>query len=361
MTHAGEADRARRHRRPSRSRLTVFFRLLLAIPHFIWFALWSVAVIVAAIIGWIAALATGRLPEGLHRFFCSYLRYATHLYAYVSLTADPYPPFNGEHGVYPLDLGFPEPEPHSRLRKLLRPSSRSRRSPREHAHGCMLRGSQTEALRRDRGAGPARRAARRRGVPRLVRHHSSRAACRAGCATPARTRSATGAGLAYLLLVTERYPDADPSAMLAGLSRLPEHPVRVVATRSIFAARAMTVLLPAAARDPAPRLARRCGRSPPSVAAILHWFVTLFSGRPAAPLPPFLSRYVRYGFHVSAFAFIAANPFPGSRASPAPTRSTSSCRSPAPEPLEDRLPRVLYLPAAIVSSALGAALSSRRC
>ena len=42
-----------------RSRLTVFFRLFLAIPHFIWFGLWSFAVIVVAIVGWVAALITG--------------------------------------------------------------------------------------------------------------------------------------------------------------------------------------------------------------------------------------------------------------------------------------------------------------
>ena len=32
-----------------RSRLTVFFRLLLAIPHAIWFLLWSIVALLAAI------------------------------------------------------------------------------------------------------------------------------------------------------------------------------------------------------------------------------------------------------------------------------------------------------------------------
>ena len=35
-----------------RSRLTVFFRLLLAIPHFIWWTLWTIAALLAAVANW---------------------------------------------------------------------------------------------------------------------------------------------------------------------------------------------------------------------------------------------------------------------------------------------------------------------
>ena len=56
-----------------RSRLTVFFRLILAIPHFIWFFLWSIAVFLASILSWFIVLITARLPlelaplrRGLH-------------------------------------------------------------------------------------------------------------------------------------------------------------------------------------------------------------------------------------------------------------------------------------------------------
>ena len=48
-----------------RSRLTVFFRLLLAIPHYIWIFLWSIAAAVVAIINWFATLITGQSPQGL--------------------------------------------------------------------------------------------------------------------------------------------------------------------------------------------------------------------------------------------------------------------------------------------------------
>ncbi len=34
----------------SRSRLTVFFRLLLALPHLVWLLLWSVAALFAAVL-----------------------------------------------------------------------------------------------------------------------------------------------------------------------------------------------------------------------------------------------------------------------------------------------------------------------
>jgi len=43
-----------------RSRLTVFFRLLLAIPHLIWLSLWGIAAYLAAIVNWFATLITGR-------------------------------------------------------------------------------------------------------------------------------------------------------------------------------------------------------------------------------------------------------------------------------------------------------------
>ena len=90
-----------------RSRLTVFFRLLLAIPHLIWLAAlddrgrrrrrssagWS---------RWCAA----RLPDGLHDFLAAYVRYATHVGAYLALAANPYPGFTGAPG-YPVDVEIP--------------------------------------------------------------------------------------------------------------------------------------------------------------------------------------------------------------------------------------------------------------
>ena len=98
----------------TRSRLTVFFRLLLVIPHGIWLSLWGIGVILAVIVGWFAALFTGRLPDGIHSFVAAYDRYYTHVYAYLSIAADPFPGFTGAPG-YPIDVEIDPPAPQSRL------------------------------------------------------------------------------------------------------------------------------------------------------------------------------------------------------------------------------------------------------
>jgi hypothetical protein len=97
-----------------RTRLTVFFRLILAIPHFVWVALWGVIALLAAIVNWFATLFTGRSPDGLHTFLATFLRYGTHVRAYVLLIADPFPGFTGKPG-YPIDLEVDPPQPQSRL------------------------------------------------------------------------------------------------------------------------------------------------------------------------------------------------------------------------------------------------------
>ena len=78
-----------------RTRLTVFFRLILAIPHLIWLALWGIVVFFAVIVSWFATLFAGRTPDGLHDFIAQYLRYQTHIYGYLLFLADPYPGFMG--------------------------------------------------------------------------------------------------------------------------------------------------------------------------------------------------------------------------------------------------------------------------
>jgi hypothetical protein len=46
-----------------RSRVTTFFRLILAIPHFILVALWGIPVYVVTVIAWIAIIITGSYPR----------------------------------------------------------------------------------------------------------------------------------------------------------------------------------------------------------------------------------------------------------------------------------------------------------
>src|SRR5260221_9659138 len=93
-----------------RNRLTVFFRLILAIPHFVWALLWSIAVFFAAIANWIVTLLVGRPAGSLHGFLSRYVRYLVHLYAYLWLVANPYPAFVGEKGDDPVAVRVPPPQ-----------------------------------------------------------------------------------------------------------------------------------------------------------------------------------------------------------------------------------------------------------
>jgi hypothetical protein len=96
-----------------RTRLTVFFRAILAIPLFLWLGLWGIVTLLAALANWVATLISGQSPEGLHNFIGTYVRYSVHVSAYANLIADPYPWFNGRPG-YPIDLEFDPPAPQNR-------------------------------------------------------------------------------------------------------------------------------------------------------------------------------------------------------------------------------------------------------
>jgi hypothetical protein len=104
----------------ARPRLTVLFRLLLAIPHFVWIALWSIGVFFAVLAAWVVALLSGRVPSALHRFLAAYIRYATHLLAFVYLVGRRFPGFTGRAGSYGIDLDIDGPERQSRLETLFR-------------------------------------------------------------------------------------------------------------------------------------------------------------------------------------------------------------------------------------------------
>ena len=96
-----------------RTRLTVFFRIILAIPLILWAILWAVIALLAWIANWFATLVKGQSPDGLHNFLATFLRYTTHVRAYTLLIADPYPSFTGKPG-YPIDLEVDPPQPQNR-------------------------------------------------------------------------------------------------------------------------------------------------------------------------------------------------------------------------------------------------------
>lgn len=98
----------------NRSRLTVFFRLLLLIPHAFVLYFWGIAAGIAVLLAWIVGIFTGRVPDGLHNFMASYVKYQTRFTAYALILADPFPPF-GSSGTYPVDVEIAPAEEQSRL------------------------------------------------------------------------------------------------------------------------------------------------------------------------------------------------------------------------------------------------------
>lgn len=66
--------------------------------------LWALGTFAAilVIIGWFAALFTGRLPDFCASFLVVYLRWYFRVMAYLLLLADVYPPFALEGDGYPV-------------------------------------------------------------------------------------------------------------------------------------------------------------------------------------------------------------------------------------------------------------------
>ena len=105
-----------------RNRLTAFFRLILAIPIFIWVALYGIVAQIAVIAAWFVLVITGRFPEGLYRFIAGFVEVEVQATAYAVLLSDPYPPFTpGSKPDYPVRMQFAGPLPgYSRLKAFFR-------------------------------------------------------------------------------------------------------------------------------------------------------------------------------------------------------------------------------------------------
>ncbi len=87
-------------------RLTVFFRIILVLPHFFVLFLRGIAAEFLLIIGWICALATGRLPNRIASYVACYIQYYVRVDSYAWLMFDHYPPFSLRNREYPVDLEF---------------------------------------------------------------------------------------------------------------------------------------------------------------------------------------------------------------------------------------------------------------
>ncbi|MHB8532087.1 MAG: DUF4389 domain-containing protein [Solirubrobacteraceae bacterium] len=288
-----------------RTRITVGLRVLLAIPHYIWLFLWSLLAFLAALTNWVLTLLLGRSPGWLHRFLAAYVKYVTQLYAYIRVAANPYPSFDGPDG-YPVDLRIAPPARQSRLSVLFRlplalPAI---------LIDQLLGGGYSVAF----GRKGSLSGVSVNGLGFVV----SVAAWFAGVAQRSMPRGLRdtavwsvgyGAQLwSYLLLLTDRYPDSDPLALLPDVPAR-EDPIAVRCEDDLRRSR-LTVLF----RFPLsfPHLVWALLWTALALpAAFLNWLATLLTGTPPAVLHRFLSRYLRYVISVYAFLYVIANPFPG--------------------------------------------------
>ncbi|MDH4341198.1 MAG: DUF4389 domain-containing protein [Thermoleophilia bacterium] len=301
-----------------RNRLTVFFRLFLAIPHLIWLTLWGIAAFVVAFILWLAVLIEGKAPENLHDFVAGYVRYATHVASYVLLAADPYPGFRGAPG-YSVDLEIDPPVRQGRwagffrlilaLPALLLASALgggfSSGSPGQSSSWQWSNGGDERAAWFFVSAGGVASAAAflawfailaRGSAPRGLRDL---------------TAFAIGYGAqagGYLLLLSPRYPTSDPE-LAQPYAELPAHPVRIVVTDDLGRPR-LTILFRVFLVIPH-IVWLTLWSVAAFFAAVAAWFVGLAAGRIPAALHRFLAAYVRYTTHVIAFLYVVGRRFPG--------------------------------------------------
>jgi hypothetical protein len=340
-----------------RSRLTVLFRLLLAIPHLIWALLWTVAVVAAVIVNWVATLAAGRSPAALHRFLAAYLRYWTHVGAYLGLAANPYPSFTGGDS-YPIDLEIDGPAPQRRLVTLFRIVLAV---PALALVGAFLavEGSVTGGGGRDSGSIASSVSGGIAWTVAILAWFAILAVAR----MPLGLRNLQAYGLryiaqafAYLLLVTDRYPNLDPADPP---SSGPSHPVRLAVDDDLRRSR-LTVffrLLLAL-----PHLVWLLLWSIAAVVALIAmWLATVFRidrtdiriSTPPQGLFRFVSAYLRYSYHVQAFIALTANPFPGFTGAPGSYPVDAELPRPA---RQSRLVTLFRLPLAWPALALSGSL-----
>jgi len=100
-----------------RRRLAVLFRVVLFAPHAIALSFATLAAVVALVIAWVAAIAAGRVPAGLHGFLVTYVRYVGRATAWFYLLSGRYP--SGPQ--HPFALDAPDPQRQNRVLVLGRP------------------------------------------------------------------------------------------------------------------------------------------------------------------------------------------------------------------------------------------------
>jgi hypothetical protein len=228
-----------------------------------------------------------------------YVRYATHVTAYVGLVADPWPGFLGEPG-YPIDVVI---EPAERQRRLSAAVRLLLALPAGIYMG-FLNGGGPGASYLAAGGGIVFTVAFLGWFASLARARMPRGM---------RNLSAYGIRYTaevylYVLLVTRTYPSSDPT-LPPEAGRPPFRPVRLAVTDDRRRSRLTTffrffLTVPHFVWLLLWGLLAFC-------AVIANWFIALVRGRSASPLHRFIAAYICYQTHVGAFLYLVANPFPG--------------------------------------------------
>jgi hypothetical protein len=102
------------------SRLLIFVKWLLAIPHFVAFVFLGIGAYICWIVSFFAVLITGRYPQGIFNYLTGVYRWGARLGAYLFLMTDAYPPFSlAEDRNYPVRAEFDYPDKIARWRPLV--------------------------------------------------------------------------------------------------------------------------------------------------------------------------------------------------------------------------------------------------
>jgi hypothetical protein len=103
-----------------RNRLTVAFRIILAIPHLIVAQLWTYLAQILSVIQWFIVLFTGKRNEGIWNLHRSWWEYYARVMSYCGLQHDVFPPFGTDRGAVPVTTTISNDEPVNRLTNALR-------------------------------------------------------------------------------------------------------------------------------------------------------------------------------------------------------------------------------------------------
>jgi hypothetical protein len=277
-----------------RTRASVFFRIVLAIPHYIWLTVWGIAVFFVVIANGLITLFKGRSPDAVHQFLSEYVRYTVHVYAYVYLIADRYPGFSGYPG-YPIDVQFAPSERQNRWSVFFRLVLAI---PALVVIAVLVSGyNQSGAL--------LGTVALLGWFSSLVRARMPRGMRDAG----AYALSYVAQALAYLFVLTDRYPNSDPLLALDDLPTREDDPIRLQVDDDLRRSRLTTFFRLLLA---VPHLIwLMLWGIVALLASVVAWFAALFTTRVPDGLHRFLAAYLRYQTHVTAYLFLIANPFPG--------------------------------------------------